>query len=145
MKKITVLSLLIFFTSLISNAQTGIKFEHDSWGAVIAKAKAENKVIFLDAYTAWCGPCKMLQANVFPDASLGDYFNENFISAKIDMEKGEGLEIAKKYIIRGYPTLLFIDPNSEKVVHKVLGYRGVEELKAVGHVALVRSAATSSR
>ena len=82
MKKIAVLSLLITFASFSSFAQDGIKFEHDSWEAVVSKAKAENKLIFLDAYTSWCGPCKMLQKNVFPDQALGSYFNQNFLSTK---------------------------------------------------------------
>jgi thioredoxin 1 len=139
MKKIAFLSFLITAISFSSMAQSGIKFEEDAWALIISKAKAENKLIFLDAYTSWCGPCKMLQSRVFPDVELGKYFGENFLSTKIDMEKGEGPSLAKKYAVRAYPTLLFIDPNTQQVVHKVLGYRNVDQLKSVAIEAKIRS------
>lgn len=86
----------------------------------------------MDAYTTWCGPCKLLQKRVFPDANLGALFNKEFINVKIDMESGEGPSLATKYPVRGYPTLFFIDPNSGKIVNEVLGYRDVNQLMAIG-------------
>jgi len=145
MKKIAVLAFLIAFVSFTSFAQSGIKFEQDSWEAIVSKAKSENKLIFLDAYTSWCGPCKMLQRNVFPDQALGKYFNQNFLSTKIDMEKGEGPNIARKYAVRAYPTLFFIDPNTEQVVHKILGYKNADQLKAMGAAALSKLEAKRTR
>ena len=47
-------------------------------------------MIFLDAYASWCGPCKMLQKNVFTKKAVGDFYNSKFINVKMDMEKGEG-------------------------------------------------------
>ncbi len=132
MKNLLLTFALFAFVISQSNAQNGISFEHGNWDAAIAKAKKENKLIFMDAYTSWCGPCKMLQAKVFPDASLGSYFNETFINIKVDMEKGEGPQLAAKYPIRGYPTLFFIDPNTGKIVNSVLGYRDVNQLLSIG-------------
>ncbi|WP_304237333.1 thioredoxin domain-containing protein [Jiulongibacter sediminis] len=146
MKKTLVLSLLLSFFAFGSFAQQGISFEHDAnWASVVAKAKKENKLIFMDAYTSWCGPCKMLQAKVFPDKELGKYFNETFVSAKFDMEKGEGPTLAQKFGVRAYPTLYFIDPNTQKVVHQVLGYRSVDQLLAIGKVAQTKKDESSSR
>jgi thioredoxin 1 len=144
MKKIAFLSFLVALISFSTIAQSGIKFEEDAWALVVSKAKEENKLIFLDAYTEWCGPCKMLQERVFPDADLGKYFGENFLSTKVDMEKGEGPALAKKYAVRAYPTLLFIDPNTQQVVHKVLGYKNVEQLKSVAVEALGKTASGNS-
>jgi thioredoxin-related protein len=100
----------------------GINFEsHDTkWADILAKAKSENKVIFMDAFTTWCGPCKKMAADIFPQKEVGDYFNKQFVNVKMDMEKGEGLDLAKKYKIRAYPTYLFIDGNGE-LVHKSMG------------------------
>jgi thioredoxin-related protein len=100
----------------------GINFEsHDTkWADILAKAKSENKVIFMDAYTTWCGPCKKMAADIFPQKEVGDYFNKQFVNVKMDMEKGEGLDLARKYKIRAYPTYLFIDGNGE-LVHKSMG------------------------
>jgi thioredoxin 1 len=127
--------LFVFFTllSVSTFAQSaGISFEHSNWDAAVKKAKAENKLIFLDAYTSWCGPCKALQAKVFPDKKLGEFFNSNFVNVKIDMEEGEGPKIATIYPVRGYPTLFFINPTNGKVVNEILGYKDINQLLAFG-------------
>ena len=124
---------LFALLSLHSYAQSsGISFEHSNWDSAIKKAKSENKLIFLDAYTSWCGPCKALQAKVFPDKKLGEFFNSNFVNVKIDMEEGEGPKIANMYPVRGYPTLFFIDPNTGKIVNEILGYKDINQLLAFG-------------
>jgi len=123
MKKI-ISGLFIFITIFILAQEEGIKFDQSSFKDLIAKAKKEKKLVFIDAYAVWCGPCKMMDKNVFTEKSVGDYFNKNFVSSRIDMEKGEGVELAKKYNVRAYPTYLFINGDGE-IVHRVLGY--VEE------------------
>lgn len=121
MKKLSIFSAL--FIGAFAFAQ-GIKFEDTNFATVLAKAKKENKLVFIDAYASWCGPCKLMVKNIFPLQSVGDYYNSHFISAKIDMEKGEGIDLAKKYNVKAFPTYLFVDGNGE-VVHRTLGY--VEE------------------
>ncbi|MEG0926933.1 MULTISPECIES: thioredoxin family protein [Chryseobacterium] len=121
MKKLAILSSL--FIGALAWAQ-GIKFEEGNFASVLAKAKKENKLVFIDAYASWCGPCKLMVKNIFPLKTVGDYYNSHFINAKIDMEKGEGVDIAKKYNVKAFPTYLFIDGNGE-AVHRTLGY--VEE------------------
>lgn len=133
-----VVSAFLLFVAAQLHAQEGISFEKNSWSQIIQKAKAEKKLIFMDAYTSWCGPCKSMQAKVFPDAVLGNYFNTNFINAKFDMEKGEGPALAAKYPIQGYPTLLFIDPNTGKIVMQALGYRNAQDLISIGKQANAR-------
>lgn len=117
-----------FFTALFiclkfaANADdSGMHIEHDAkWQQILDKAKKENKYILLDAYASWCGPCKWMAKEVFPKPEVGAAINPYYISAKIDMEKGEGLELAKKYNVRNYPTYLFFDANGE-LVHRSLG------------------------
>ncbi|PWN67862.1 thioredoxin family protein [Chryseobacterium oncorhynchi] len=121
MKKLAILSSL--FIGALAWAQ-GIKFEEGNFASILAKAKKENKLVFIDAYASWCGPCKLMVKNIFPLKTVGDYYNSHFINAKIDMEKGEGVDIAKKYNVKAFPTYLFIDGNGE-AVHRTLGY--VEE------------------
>lgn len=121
MKKLAIFSSL--FIGALALAQ-GIKFEDSNFAAILAKAKKENKLVFVDAYASWCGPCKLMVKNIFPLQSVGDYYNSHFINAKIDMEKGEGVGLAKKYNVKAFPTYLFIDGNGEEV-HRTLGY--VEE------------------
>ena len=116
MKKI--LFVLGILLSLGAAAQDGIHFEHASWSDIKAKAIKENKLIFVDFYTQWCGPCYNMAKEVFVLESVGSFYNTNFVNAKIDAENGEGVELAKKYKVRSYPTLLFIDPKTEAVVHE---------------------------
>lgn len=113
----------------------GIKFFKGTWAQALAKAKAEKKLIFMDAYTSWCGPCKMMQVRTFPNKEVGDYFNKKFVSVKIDMEEGEGPSLAETYGVNAYPTLFFLDA-SGKVVKREMGFMSADKLltaaKAVG-------------
>jgi len=106
-----------FIVMSIFSFSQGIIFEENGLAKNLAKAKKENKLIFLDAYTSWCAPCKLMAKNIFPLSSVGEYYNTNFINLKIDMEKGEGLQIAKKYGIRSFPTYLFFNSDGE-IVHR---------------------------
>lgn len=92
-----------------SDKSVGIRFMDVPLAKALETASVLNKPVFIDCYTVWCGPCKYLSSDVFPDKRVGDFYNEKFICLQIDMEKGEGLEIAKKYEIKSYPTLLFLD------------------------------------
>lgn len=110
-----------------SNVETTIQFTDQSWDAVLQLAKEQNKLIFLDIYASWCGPCKMLKKYTFTDEEVGKYFNDNFINVTEDAERGEGRLLASKYEIRAYPTLLFI--NSDGTIRKkVVGYRDGKQL-----------------
>lgn len=133
MKKNILFLFLVISTALFS--QDGIKFGKQSFAKTLEQAKKENKLIFLDAFASWCGPCKLLDKNVFPKKEVGDYFNANFLNLHIDMEKGEGIEIAKKYSIYSYPTLLFIDGDG-KVVYKAAGYMSPQELISIAKEAV---------
>lgn len=80
----------------------------------LAKAKAENKDVLLDCYTTWCGPCRMMTTQVFPQKEMGDYVNPRFVAIKIDMEKGEGPEIARKNDVAAYPTFIIFDADGKE-------------------------------
>lgn len=126
------LSMLIALLSTTAWAQSsGIEFFHGSLAEAKAKAKAENKLIFIDAYTSWCGPCRVMAANVFTDPSVGEYYNSHFINLKVDMEKGEGPELGRRYSVMGYPTLLFVDGNGE-VVSRTMGGKAASDFIALG-------------
>ena len=121
MKKIVFIFGLSSLLTITAFSQThSIKFEHGSFKEIKAKALKENKLIFIDAYTVWCGPCKQMAKNVFTDDAVARYYNANLINAKIDMEKGEGIEIAKMYEVSCYPNLLFVDGNGN-LVHRIAG------------------------
>ena len=134
MKKI--ISLLAILSVLTTLSAQGIAFEsHETaWADILKKAKAENKIVFVDAFTTWCGPCKVMSNTVFPLKEVGDVFNARFVNAKIDMEKGEGPSIAEKYGVRAYPTYIFVNGDGE-LVHRSLGSMPAEKFIAVGESA----------
>lgn len=135
MKKIVLTAVAIVGMMMLGvNAQAQITFQKGSWADVVAAAKQQNKPIFVDAYTTWCGPCKWMSANVFTDKAVGAYFNQNFVNYKFDMEKGEGPAFARNNGIKAYPTLLFFDKN-EKEIHRVLGAKPADQFIEVGKEA----------
>ncbi|MEM6771424.1 MAG: thioredoxin domain-containing protein [Bacteroidota bacterium] len=134
--KHTLILLACLFTLNLSaqDAVVGMEFVEKPFDELLAQAKAEDKVIFIDAYTTWCGPCKMMAAKVFPQEKVGEVYNERFINAKFDMEKGEGPGLAQRYSVMAYPTYLFVDGNGD-IVHKGIGYIPAEEFLALADVA----------
>ena len=120
----------------------GIEFFHGSLEEGLAKAKAEEKLVFMDCFTTWCGPCKRLAAQVFPDPEVGSFFNENFICLKKDMEKEDGPELASRFSIRSYPTLLFIGLDGN-VLQKKVGALSAESLIEAGRKVLGKAEQTS--
>ncbi|MCD8529076.1 MAG: thioredoxin domain-containing protein [Chitinophagales bacterium] len=125
MKKIIVLLIGIF--ALLNGYSQGIEFFHGTFDEAKQKAKEEGKLIFMDAYAVWCGPCKMMSNNVFPQQEVGDFFNANFVNMKVDMEKGEGVDIRRQYGVSAYPTMMLIDANGE-VVQSIKGARDANSL-----------------
>ncbi|TXB62160.1 thioredoxin family protein [Phaeodactylibacter luteus] len=126
---------LALFAVINLSAQAGIQFEQKPWAEILERAEREDKLIFLDAYAEWCGPCKMMSRDVFTDAGVAKSYNAQFVNAKIDMEKGEGVGLAEQYQIRAYPTLLFINGKGE-LMHRAVGYHDAEAFLALGKDAM---------
>lgn len=115
-----------------------ITFIENSYSIALKKAKAERKYVFVDAYTTWCGPCKQLKNITFKDSQAADFFNKNFVNISIDMEKGEGADLASKWDVQEYPTLLILDYNG-KVLLRSIGYLDAKQLTAFGKKALQKN------
>lgn len=119
MKK-TILAILLLITSGYIAQNRRINFETGNLASVLAKAKKENKLVFIDGYTTWCGPCKHLAKYIFTNDTVADYFNATFVNYQLDMEKGEGISFAEKHNIRCFPSLLFINGDGN-LVHRTVG------------------------
>jgi thiol-disulfide isomerase/thioredoxin len=117
-----------------SGTELKVKFEKTAWKVAHTKAINEEKLLFVDAYAVWCGPCKWMDKNVFVDQSVGDYFNANFVNLKLDMETADGGTFNSKFPVRAYPTFLFIDSKGT-IIHKVEGSLGGAELIEEGKKA----------
>ena len=132
MRYLLIALLFVSFASIAQDEPAGVRFFEGTFRQAMAKAKKENKGIMFDAYTTWCGPCKVLKTNVFPNKELGAYINEHYVSIGVDMEAGEGPALANMYPLEGYPTIFFLDA-AGKVKKKVLGLPqgGAKELLSI--------------
>lgn len=122
---------LCILTTALAQENAGVHFTEASWDQLLTQAKQEHKLIFMDAYAVWCGPCKWMDRNVFTDPAVGAAYNRNFINTRTDMEKGEGIALRKKYAVRAYPTYLFINGDGE-VVHRAVGQTTAPEFIQYG-------------
>jgi thioredoxin-related protein len=127
------LLLLIFCLSTKAQVIEGIKFEKGlSWSAIKEKAKKENKYVFVDTYTTWCGPCIKMDKEIFPQKNVGDFFNKNFINVKVQIDRtnkdteeiknwyADAKLIQNTYKISSFPTYLFLNPDGNQV-HEIRG------------------------
>jgi len=134
------------------NAKIGIDFRNEStWDNIVATAKRENKFIFIDCYASWCGPCKLMDNNVYSTLRVGDFANDHFVSIKLQMDttahdgqeiKGKyaiASEIQTKYKINAFPTFLFFNPKGE-IVHRDIGY-----YDAIAFVQILKDAVDSTK
>ncbi len=128
--------ILLAFTLLLGSNSfaQGIQFSKGTWKELKAMAEKENKLIFMDAYAEWCGPCKKMAKDVFTQNEVGEHFNAKFINVKMDMEKGEGVGLSREFGIQAYPTLLFINSDG-KVVHRAVGYHTTDLLIGLADAA----------
>jgi uncharacterized protein YyaL (SSP411 family) len=115
----------------IKNNGDQIKFSQNSWSEVLDLAKKENKPVFLDISASWCGYCKRMKANVFTNTDVSVFYNSNYINVSVDGEKGEGIELAKKYGVTGYPTFVFLKPDGS-VAFQTSGFYNSEKFLEIG-------------
>lgn len=108
-------------------AHTGIYFQELTYEKALEKARKQNKILFIDCYTSWCGPCKIMADQVFPQEKVGDFFNNKFICLKYDIEKEEGKTLGEKFQISSFPTFLFINGDGT-LRHKLIGGASPDEL-----------------
>lgn len=118
---------LCFFAGYTLPVQgQGVDFRHISFAEALGQAKADGKMVFMDCYTSWCGPCKYMAEQVFTLEKAGAYFNPKYINIKVDMEKGEGKELAERYGVQAFPTFLLINAAGQ-VKGKVEGAGQLDE------------------
>jgi thioredoxin-related protein len=157
----TRLFFLILIFPLISSAQVmetsgkqksnhrDIQWAEDlTWDQLKVKAKAENKLIFVDAYATWCAPCKLMDKNVYPNDTVAQALNLQFISVKIQMDETpkdnefvrawytDARLIKSQNKIDGYPSFLFFSPEG-RLMHQDLGLKSPAQF-----IALVKEALT---
>ena len=98
---------------------TRLVFEsHDDLTVALEKAKTDKKAVFIDFYTTWCMPCRMMDESVFSDWDVTQYMAENVVSLKVNAEKGRGVDLKSKFAVQAYPTFVFLAPDGTELSRK---------------------------
>ncbi len=131
---------IIFFSflmpslALAQEKKPSIDFQKINFSQALKQSRQTGKLIFVDCYTSWCAPCKWMEQNVFVNDSVYKYFNKHFINFKIDMEKGEGVQLKDKYKVASFPTYLFLNENGD-IIHRTASRMEVGEFLKQGEIA----------
>lgn len=124
---------LLLNNELYAQKNEGIIFvQHDNWDGVLKESAISGKPVFVDLYTTWCGPCKVMDKIVYPNKLVGAYMNKKFISIKLDADKGLGKEIKKRFDIEAYPSFLFIDSKDRLFLRHTGSLDTTDLLKVAG-------------
>lgn len=115
----------VVILALAPASHADVKWADQPFDNVLKTAEQENKHIFIDFYTVWCSPCKQLEQVTYKDDKVVDFLNST-VAVKFDAEKDGGKELADKFRVNAYPTLIILDPNG-KEVDRHLGYLDPEE------------------
>ena len=147
-RKSSILCIILLFTIRLYSQGTGVHFTDNlSWKQVKEKAKKENKYIFIDVYATWCGPCKAMDAQVYPEAAIGHMLNEKFISIKVQKDQtmkdddqikawyNDAITINQQYHIETLPSYLFFNADG-KLIHRGAGYKDTSGFLQMVNVAL---------
>jgi thioredoxin-related protein len=146
MKK-NLLVFLVAIGSFISHAQ---EIKWMTFNEALEAQKKTPKPIFMDVFTDWCGPCKMLDKNTFQNPAVADYVNKNYYAVKFNAEgtetiKYKALDYANPSYnpaakgrnathqfttflnVRGYPSMYILDSEGE-IKNPIVGYHTPEQL-----------------
>lgn len=137
--------LFLFLCSLIrlpaQDRAPGIRFFEGSWSDLLATAQARQLPVFVDVYTDWCVPCRRMEKEVFLLSSIAAFYNQHYLSYRLNAEKGEGPALARQYGVSAYPTWLFLEPDG-RIRSRQTDYQDSTAFLAMGHHALRQTAAS---
>ena len=107
-------SLLVVVLSVCSlSAAAKGPFVEMSFDEACKLAEQEKKVVFIDFYTTWCLPCKMMDESTFKDQKVIDWLASKTVAIKVDADRNTTL--AGKFRVDAYPTLLFAKPDGSEM------------------------------
>lgn len=133
---LTVICLLVSgFNRSEAQEKATINFKNITFKEARQLSAETGKLIFIDCYTSWCMPCKWMEQNVFVNDSVYTFYNQHFVNYKSDMEKGEGIELRKKYEVTSFPTYLFVNAKGD-IVHRTASRMEANEFLKEGKKAI---------
>jgi tetratricopeptide (TPR) repeat protein len=127
-------TLLVGLSLLCGRAEAGVSWAEGSLHSALRKARSEHKLVFVDVFATWCGPCQEMDVEAYPRDEVGRMMDGGFIALRRDGERGEGLEIAQRYHVVGFPTMLVLDDKGSEIDRLMGGLSGLELLQQLERV-----------
>lgn len=126
---------ICLWCGILTGKADGIHFFRGSYEEALHQAAKEGKMIFMDVYTPWCGPCLNMEEKVFSQDRVGAYYNAHFINVRMDWEGAEGRILAQRFHVASFPAFLFIDPETGSLVHAHGGSQTADVFLRIGQAA----------
>lgn len=108
MNRTILLTCLVISTLLFSFQPANIFFYRGSYDNFLREAKKQQKPILLDFWASWCAPCQKMDKETFNDPALTAYINDKYVIYKVNVDTFDGMEIANKFRVNAFPTLLVL-------------------------------------
>ncbi len=112
MRKVMLFALLLM---ICSSAMAQVEVKKMSFDEAIIEASKSGRQLLVMGSTTWCGPCKAVIKNVFPNKELGDYLNSRYVVIKIDLDTPAAGDFGKKYEISSYPTFVIFNGEGKEL------------------------------
>ena len=119
-----VLALSVLFVLPINASADGDVFADLTLEAALAKAGETDKMVVIDFFADWCGPCKMMDKETWPEESVVAWVEKNAILIKVDVDKEEA--VAKEFNVTAMPTVVFLKADKSEISRFVGGYQASE-------------------
>lgn len=102
----------------------------DAFHAISEQAALDGKKVFIKFGARWCLPCKMMEANVFPDPEISRVLADNYHILTVDVDKIDGINLRQAFKVEAIPSFVILDSN-EHLIGKYEGAKRIDELRSI--------------